>query len=162
MYGPPILVHLTEFVVGRGRPGESGPLDGAGRRSIYTSVRRNFLPTMMLTFDTPIPFSTVGRRNVTNVPAQKLAMMNDKFVLEQAKLWAIRINVELPDGTSKQKIERMYWEAFGRQAKRGEIQAALATVEVLASYHGVKSDDSLVWSDICHTFFRVNEFIYLR
>ena len=91
-----------------------------------------------------------------------LTMMNDKFVLEQAKLWAIRINLELPDGTSKQKIERMYWEALGRQAKPGEIQAASATVDLLANYHGVKTDDPLVWSDLCHTFFRVNEFIYLR
>ncbi|HSH17129.1 MAG TPA: DUF1553 domain-containing protein, partial [Verrucomicrobiae bacterium] len=43
--GPPVPVHLTEFVVGRGRPEQSGPLDGDGRRSIYTAVRRNFLPT---------------------------------------------------------------------------------------------------------------------
>jgi cytochrome c553 len=162
LHGPPIPVHLTEFVVGRGRPGSSGPLDGAGRRSIYTSVRRNFLPTMMLTFDTPIPFSTVGRRNVTNVPAQTLAMMNDKFILEQAKLWAARINRELPVATSKQRVERMYWEALGRQAKPGEIQAALATIDLLAEYHKVESEHTLVWSDLCHTFFRVNEFIYLR
>ncbi|MCP4512278.1 MAG: DUF1553 domain-containing protein, partial [Fuerstiella sp.] len=84
LLGPPIPVHLTEFVVGRGRPGISGPLDGDGRRSIYTAIRRNFLPTMMLTFDMPIPFSTVGRRNVTNVPVQSLALMNDRFVFEQA------------------------------------------------------------------------------
>src|SRR5206468_709075 len=42
LFGPSVPVHLTDFQQGRGRP-ESGPLDGAGRRSIYLSVRRNFL-----------------------------------------------------------------------------------------------------------------------
>ena len=69
MYGPPVPVHLTPFLEGRGRPAD-GPLDGDGRRSLYTAVRRNFLPPMMLAFDTPSPFSTVGRRTVSNVPAQ--------------------------------------------------------------------------------------------
>ena len=36
MYGPSVEVHLTPFMDGRGKPGQSGPLDGAGRRSIYT------------------------------------------------------------------------------------------------------------------------------
>ena len=34
MFGPPVPIHLTEFMEGRGRPGKSGPLDGNGRRSI--------------------------------------------------------------------------------------------------------------------------------
>src|SRR4029079_5525704 len=62
--GPPVPVYLTDFMLGRGRPEKSGPLDGDGRRSIYTMARRNFLPTLMLTFDMPSPFSTIGRRNV--------------------------------------------------------------------------------------------------
>ena len=72
MYGPSVPVHLTSFMEGRGRPGRSGPLDGDGRRSIYLNVRRNFLDPMFLAFDMPVPFSTMGRRNVSNVPAQAL------------------------------------------------------------------------------------------
>ena len=84
--GPVVEVHLTD-VHGRPRPArsEGGPLDGDGRRSLYTKVRRNFLPPMMLAFDMPIPFSTIGRRSVSNVPAQALILMNDPFVVEQAK-----------------------------------------------------------------------------
>jgi len=70
--GPSVPVHLTEFMDGRGRP-QSGSLDGDGRRSIYIKVRRNFLPPMMLAFDTPIPFNCMGRRNVSNVPSQAAA-----------------------------------------------------------------------------------------
>ena len=98
-FGPSVPVHVTQFMQGRGRPG-SGPLDGDGRRSIYISVRRNFLSPMMLAFDTPIPFSTIGRRNISNVPAQALILMNDPFVSEQAKLWARQI---LADPAAKPK-----------------------------------------------------------
>src|SRR5205823_2122189 len=84
MFGPGVMPHLTPYMTGRGRPQQSGPLDGAGRRSIYLAVRRNFLPPMFLAFDYPIPFTTIGRRTSSNVPAQALAMMNNPFVIEQA------------------------------------------------------------------------------
>ena len=74
MYGPSVPVHLTAFMDGRGRPGHSGPLDGDGRRSLYLAVRRNFLNPMFLAFDSPVPFSCMGRRNVSNVPAQALIL----------------------------------------------------------------------------------------
>ena len=54
------------------------------------NVRRNFLNPMFLAFDTPAPFSTMGRRNVSNVPAQALTLMNDPLVVSQARLWAER------------------------------------------------------------------------
>ena len=112
-YGPGVAPHLTPFMVGRGRPTASGPLDGAGRRSVYLNVRRNFLTPMFLAFDYPIPFSTMGRRSVSNVPAQALTMMNNPFVLQQAELWAKRAlaNREL---TAQERIGRMYVTAFGR------------------------------------------------
>ena len=78
--GPPVEVFLTPFMDGRGRPGGSGPLDGNGRRSIYTKIRRNFLSPMMLAFDSPIPFATVGRRTISNVPAQALILLNDPYL----------------------------------------------------------------------------------
>ena len=91
IFGASVDVYLTPFMDGRGKPGASGPLDGAGRRSIYLAVRRNFLPPMLLAFDMPIPFSTMGRRNVSNVPAQALTLMNDPFVAQQADVWAKRM-----------------------------------------------------------------------
>src|SRR5262249_42533181 len=75
MYGPGVLPYLTPFMVGRGRPETSGPLDGAGRRSVYLNVRRNFLTPLFLAFDYPVPFSTMGRRSVSNVPAQALTLL---------------------------------------------------------------------------------------
>ena len=99
MYGPSVPVHLTSYMEGRGRPGQSGPLDGNGRRSIYLSVRRNFLNPMLLAFDAPVPFSTMGRRNVSNVPAQALTLLNDPLVIREARLWAKRLAAEPAQST---------------------------------------------------------------
>src|SRR5207248_3721436 len=90
MYGPGPLPYLTPFMVGRGRPGSSGPLDGDGRRSVYLNVRRNFLNPMFLAFDYPVPFTTMGKRTVSNVPAQALTLLNNPFVTQQGKLFAER------------------------------------------------------------------------
>ncbi len=120
MYGPPVPVHLTPFLEGRGRPAD-GPLDGDGRRSVYVAVRRNFLSPMMLAFDTPSPFSTVGRRSVSNVPAQALILMNDPFVHQQAEVWAKRVNGQ--GGSVPQRLQRMYVSAFGWPPTEAELAA---------------------------------------
>lgn len=46
---------------------------------------------MMLAFDMPIPFTTMGRRNISNVPAQALILMNDPFIVEQSRVWAKKL-----------------------------------------------------------------------
>lgn len=163
-FGPPVPVHLTAFMDGRGKP-KSGPLDGNGRRSIYTSVRRNFLSPMMLTFDTPIPFSTVGKRNQSNVPAQSLTLMNDPFVHDQAKKWAERV---VKDGSTDatQRIDAMFIAAIGRPPTDTERQAALSFVQRAAQQANVPDDkvliDAKVWRELCHAMFNVKGFSYVR
>jgi hypothetical protein len=153
MYGPSVPVHLNAFQEGRGRPG-SGPLDGDGRRSLYLAVRRNFLSSFLLAFDTPIPFSTVGRRTVSNVPAQALILMNDPFVHQQAEMWAKRVLSQ--PGTASERVERLYVNAFGRLPGGKEKAAALAFVG-----EG-KGDDVRAWTDLCHVLFNAKEFIFLN
>lgn len=160
-FGPPVPVHLTEFIVGRGRPGTSGPLDGAGRRSLYTAVRRNFLPTMMVAFDYPTPFSTVGKRNVTNVPGQSLVMMNDPFVREQAGLWAARLLRELPAATEAVRVNWLFETAFARPAAAEEQAFARESLVELRALHAGEPEPA-VWAEFCHALLNANEFIYLR
>lgn len=161
-FGPSVPVHLTEFMQGRGRPQDSGPLDGNGRRSIYLEVRRNFLSPMMLTFDRPIPFSTFGKRNVTNVPAQSLMLMNDPFVAEQAEVMARRV-VAQTGLSAEERIQQIYLWAFSRSASEEELQQAQAFLQQQAElYPGqnmLASEE--VWKDYCHTIFNTKEFIYL-
>jgi mono/diheme cytochrome c family protein/cytochrome c553 len=160
-FGLPVPVHLTEFIVGRGRPGSSGPLDGAGRRSLYTAVRRNFLPTMMVAFDYPTPFSTVGKRNVTNVPGQSLVMMNDPFVREQAGLWAARLLRELPGGTDAARVNWLFETAFARSATTEEQAFARDSLAELRTLHAGAAEHA-VWAEFGHALLNANEFIYLR
>ncbi|WP_442510685.1 PSD1 and planctomycete cytochrome C domain-containing protein [Novipirellula sp. SH528] len=155
MFGEPVPIQLTSFMDGRGRPKTSGPLDGNGRRSIYISVRRNFLSPFMLTFDTPVPFSTMGRRNVSNVPAQSLILMNDPFVVQQSKQWAERVIQDHP--ATRDRIKRMYDEAFARQPTTQEIAVAEA---YLASDHGDSELDA--WADFAHALINTKEFVFLR
>ena len=165
-FGPSVPVYLTPFMQGRGRPAASGPLDGSGRRSIYIAVRRNFLSPMMLAFDTPIPFSTVGRRNVSNVPAQALILMNDSFVTEQAQVWAKKLLADKSLATSENRISRMYLEAFSREPTSEETAAALEFLAEQAKEYGLAaaraSSDNRVWADLAHVILNVKEFVFVE
>jgi len=162
MYGEPIPIHLTAFMEGRGRPGKNGQLDGAGRRSIYIAVRRNFLSPFMLTFDTPSPFSTMGRRNVSNVPAQALILMNDPLVVEQAKLWADRATKNSADAVSR--IEWLYQTAFARRPTEQELEVAiefLGVNNVNLNQGSQAAGDVQRWADFAHALINIKEFIFV-
>ena len=158
--GPPVPVHLTDFIIGRGRP-DSGPLDGDGRRSIYTSVRRNFLPTMMLAFDFPTPFSTNGRRNITNVPAQSLVMMNDPFIREQATVWAERLLGETPGASAEQRMDWLFETSLTRLPTAEEKQLMLDSLGEIQAVHPGEPE-KIGWQEICHALLNSNDFIYLK
>jgi hypothetical protein len=152
MYGPPIPIHLTEFQGGRGRPGGNGPVDGAGRRSIYLAVRRNFLSPLLLAFDAPTPSSTIGRRPISNVPAQALALLNDPFAHDQARIWGERALAS--PGASPERIERMYLAAYARKPSAAERAAC---DRFLAGREG----EAGAWADLAHALFNAKEFVFL-
>ncbi len=157
MYGPGVMPYLTEYMTGRGRPTTSGPLDGAGRRSVYLAVRRNFLPPMFLAFDYPIPFTTIGRRSTSNVPAQALVMLNNPLMLQQAEHWATRVLSE-PDRSAVERISAMYESSLGRPPDDAERQAALA---FLQSPDVATDGARQAWTDLAHVLFNVKEFIFI-
>ena len=167
LYGKSEKVYLTEFMQGRGRPRASGPLDGNGRRSIYTEVRRNFLPSMMLAFDTPIPFNSIGNRHQSNVPAQALILMNDPFVVDQSKKWARRLMKQTANQDSHDKrIETAFLQAFGRPSTVAEIEKFERFIEARAGDLKITDDEidsnEQIWQDFCHVLFNMKEFIYIR
>ncbi|MDA1016738.1 MAG: PSD1 and planctomycete cytochrome C domain-containing protein [Planctomycetota bacterium] len=159
IYGPSVDVNLTAFMQGRGRP-RSGPLDGAGRRSLYLAIRRNFLSPMMLTFDFPIPFSSMGRRSVSNVPAQALILMNDPFVIEQSLLWARRVLAA--EKTTDSRISLLFETAFNREPSKRQRDGSKRFLEQQAQTYGAAPDDERVWADLCHTLVNMKQFIYIE
>jgi hypothetical protein len=159
MFGPPVSVYLNDFQTGRGRP-TPGPLDGDGRRSVYLSVRRNFLSSLLLTFDTPIPFSTVGRRSVSNVPAQALILMNDPFIHQQAEVWARRTLAE--PGTCGDRIRKMYTRAFGRDPTEIEHAICQDFLKAQSAQLGPAPNALAVWTDLAHALINTKEFLFLH
>jgi hypothetical protein len=159
LYGPSVMPHLTPFMEGRGRPGQSGPLDGDGRRSIYLSVRRNFLSPFFLAFDFPTPFTTMGRRSSSNVPAQALALMNNPLVIQQTGQWADTVRSASNDPSTR--IQRLYRDAFCRAPTDAEEQAAVTFLAQQAREYG-NPDDPRVWNDLAHVLVNVKEFVFVE
>ncbi len=156
MYGPGVPTHLTAFMEGRGRPSRSGPLDGAGRRTIYLEVRRNFPAPMLLAFDFPTLPACMGRRNVSNVPSQALTLLNDPFVLDQAKTWAA--GVRKAEVSPEKRLDLLYRAAFGRPADERERADSLAFIAARSQAPG---DESVAWADLCHVLLNTKEFLFI-
>lgn len=139
-----------------------GPLDGLGRRSIYLEMTLMEPPRFLALFNQPIPKQTVGRRDITNVPDQALALLNDPFVIEMARHWSEKV---IADGsiTPEQRIANMLEVALSRPARSEEISAITKLVRRSAELRGTSGDllkQPLIWQDVAHTIFNLKEFIY--
>ena len=163
MYGPPVQAYVDPFEANRRSPA-SGPLDGNRRRTIYLEVRRNNLLPMVAAFDMPVPDTTIGNRTVSNLPAQALIMMNDPFVVNEARVWSERIlSSEPPDFDAVTR--QMFQTALSRDPRADEHQALAAFVDSQARLYEIPAEeawkDPRVLADLCHTVFMLKEFIYI-
>jgi len=155
----PVPIHLDGFQDGRGKPGD-GPVDGAGRRSVYLAVHRNFISSMLLAFDFPQPFSAIGRRSVSNVPAQALILRNNPFVHEEAAFWGKRLAAD--PGPAERKIDGMFRAAFARPATPDEITGSQQLMQDVAALKHLPPDSAEVWKELAHALFQAKEFIFIR
>jgi hypothetical protein len=157
MFGPSVPLPANAAVKDFEVPA-AGPLDGAGRRSIYLEMRHNYPPLFLLAFDQPRSTEAVGRRDVTNVPAQSLALLNDPFVREQAERLAQRAaeNAATPDA----RIRRLYGFALCREPTDTELQRARAFLTERDASADV--DLQRPWCDLAHALLNTKEFIYLK
>ena len=143
----------------------SGPLDGLGRRSLYTKMTLMEPPRFLALFNQPIPKLATGRRDATNVPDQALAMLNDPFVIAMAKFWGERV---LKDGTTspEQRAGRMLAEALSRPPALEETARLVKLAQRSADLHGAKTgalmDCQLAWQDVAHAIFNLKEFIHVQ
>jgi len=148
-------------VSGRLDATQFGPPVGIGdraRRSIYVGIRRNNLSPFLEIFDAPKPFTTLGRRDATNVPAQSLAFLNDPFVIEAAKTWAEQLLRQTPQADANALIQLLFQAAFARSASADELAKSRAYLAAL----GPDANDPRVWQDFIQSLFNLKEFIYVR
>ena len=114
MYGPPV--------------GGKAP-----RRSVYLRVKRNDLDPFLSAFDAPAPASTVGKREVTNVPGQSLTLLNDPFVIELAEHWAEQIKRDPGLADTARRVEYMFERSLGRKPTAKETERAKDFLNVTES-----------------------------
>ena len=113
----------------------------------------------------PPPLATAGRRDVSNVPAQALILMNDPFVAQQARRWAGRVLAIGGQGATGM-VRQMYLEAYARPPSEAELKAALRFLVSHAQELGVPPErrgcDERLWADFAHVLINVKEFIFLK
>lgn len=162
LYGPPIEPYRTATDAAKRLV--SGPLDGLGRRSLYTKMTLMEPPRLLALFNQPLPKLTTGRRDVTNVPDQALALLNDPFVVEMARRWGERAT---SDGaaTVEERAARMFETAVARPARPAELERLVRFVRRSGELRGAGSRPLLefapAWQDAAHALFNLKEFVYV-
>ncbi|MEX2168634.1 MAG: PSD1 and planctomycete cytochrome C domain-containing protein [Pirellulales bacterium] len=162
LYGPPIDPY--RLATDAAKRLYCGPLDGDGRRSIYLKMTLMEPPRMLAVFNQPIPKLTTGRRDVTNVPNQALALLNDPFVIEMARHWGEQV---LQDGATspEERAARMYSTALARPPQPEETARLVKLAEQSAKLRGLDAsrlmDCQPAWQDAAHAIFNLKEFIYV-
>ncbi len=139
-----------------------GPLDGNGRRSIYIKVTLMEPPKFLEVFNFPGSKVCQGRRDVTNTPAQALALLNDPFVHGQADVWSKRL-IERTKDTVETRVDAMFGTALSRAPRPAERERMVRFVGQIAELHNVPRDSVLgsavVWREVAHATFNLQEFI---
>ena len=149
--GEPIFPFIPpDILVGQYRGKWENTPEGpaAWRRGVYVYRRRSLPYPMFDTFDHPDMNVTAGARNVSTVPTQALTLLNNPFVLSQAKFLADRVARETSDPYAQ--VNAAYLIALARPATEAEarIGVDLITKQSLLSF--------------THVVLNLDEFIYMR
>lgn len=115
-----ILLASGRIKLDRVAEGNSEPSNSL-RRSVYRQMKRNSLDPFLSVFDAPVPSSTKGKRDVTNVPAQSLTLMNDPLVIRAAREFA---NLHR-SGDLKDRITVMFRSSLGRSPTQNEMKQSM-------------------------------------
>jgi len=139
------------------------------RRSVYAYWKRGLKYPMFEVHDQPDPNVTCEMRNTTTVPTQALTLLNNEFVLIQARHFAERVAREAGADPVKQ-IRLLYRIALGREPERKEMDQSLAFLQKQRDYHTTRasirtsgSDSALTaLTDLAHVMLNANEFVYIN
>jgi hypothetical protein len=135
------------------------------RRSLYLPVVRNNVYDVFQLLDFPDPATSSSDRQATTVAPQALLMLNSELVMQAATDFSERVLEQT--GTDDQRIEHLYFLAYGRPATAGEVAAnkeflsatdrSLVSTEPDASQRRRQS-----WSILGQTILAANEFVYVQ
>ena len=124
------------------------------QRGVYVKTKRNQLNPFLTAFNLPIPTTTNGVRDSTNVPAQALTMLNSDFTKSTAKAWARRVIRDTNNRSPDSLIETLYWDGYARRPSEPEL-------EKLRSYFESIGDTDTAVERIAFALINSKEFIYV-
>lgn len=176
MFGPGVFPYMHPAAIATGSTGKwpSDVTDGpeTWRRSVYVFARRSVRMPFFEAFDQPDTVLSCGRRMVTTIPSQALALMNSRFVSEQAAHFAKRVLDEA--GPTPEAWIPHAWElALGRAPRENEVarvQRFLGQQEesrhllaAASEAEGAPAKDPAFEAvvDVCQVLLSLNEFIYI-
>ena len=177
MYGPASLITADDVgqVVVADDAAATAPTESkAYRRSVYVQVRRSQPVAVLSTFDAPVMETNCVQRSSSTVATQALLMMNSNFQLQQAKLFAQRLQREAGAELSSQ-VERAWQLAFQRSTEPIERDDAVAflnqQIAHLAHESAQATDEAAKLSpadqqlqaltNLCQVLLSSNEFLYV-
>ena len=94
----------------------------ATRRTLYGKVSRYRLDQFLQLFDFPAATISAEQRSSTNVPLQRLFLMNSDFMQQQAERLA---RIVEPEAGNAARVTKAYRILFGREPKPEELKAGL-------------------------------------
>jgi hypothetical protein len=145
-YIDPVLFQSSTKRTWRGKPDEDA---STWRRSIYVFSKRSIRYPLFEAFDQPNLVNSNDRRNRSTIAPQALLLMNNTFMLAQAKHFAERIRREAGEDAAAQ-VDRAFTLALSRAPDAHERAQCLEFVRA--------NPDAL--HEFCLALFNLNEFVY--
>ncbi len=119
------------------------------RRSLYVFSKRSIRYPLFEAYDQPNLINTCDRRNRSTIAPQALLLMNNNFVITQAKYFAERLQKEAGADAGAQ-VDRAFLLALGRPPKPTERTASIAFIQAKPGR----------LAEFCQAMFDLNEFAY--
>ncbi|MFN0020513.1 MAG: DUF1553 domain-containing protein [Pirellulaceae bacterium] len=161
-FGPSIYPEIqAEVLQGQSVPGAGwhvSPPEEQARRSVYVHVKRSLILPVLAGFDFPETDTSCEARFTTTQPGQSLALLNSKFIGNQAAAFAERLKKEAGDDLDAQ-IKLAYRLTTSRVATAKDLERGRDLVARYEAKHGKNRDQAL--AKFCLFLFNLNEFIYL-
>jgi mono/diheme cytochrome c family protein len=130
-------------------PGKPDDDPSTWRRSLYVYSKRSIRYPLFETFDQPNLINSCERRNRSTIAPQALLLMNNNFVISEARIFAERLRREA-GADAKAQANRAYLLALGRPPS--EFERGRAAEFIRSSPGGL--------AEFCQVLFNLNEFVY--
>jgi hypothetical protein len=159
----PVIFESEKDMAGRLEAYYTSPADRTDVRTVYTIQKRSVLQPTLTVFDLPDHVISCGRRTVSTVAPQALALLNNGFSVRMARAFAERVAREA-GRTPCHRVNRAFWLALGRQPRADERDLLLDMLDRHTELHARQkhvSPEQAALVDLCRVLFNLNEFIYV-